>query len=106
MSRRQPDRTSDPGGEKRILLIIRATAKWVAGGPPMPRTRNPNPNPKRVLAGKLNRAKRLGLTPAGREKLRRLALEHRPWRFSTGPRTPEGKAKVAANGRKSQRGPR
>jgi len=34
------------------------------------------------------------LTPAGREKLRQSALKHRPWQFSTGPRTPEGKARI------------
>ena len=31
---------------------------------------NPGKNPKRVEAGKCNRAKRRGLTPAGRERLR------------------------------------
>ena len=44
------------------------------------------------------------MTPAGREKLRQSALKHRPWRFSTGPRTPEGKAKVALNGKNRQKG--
>ena len=39
--------------------------------------------------------KRAGLTPAGAEKLRQSAIRCQPWRFSTGPRTPEGKAKVA-----------
>jgi hypothetical protein len=29
----------------------------------------------------------------------RAALRNRPWEHSTGPRTPEGKAKAAANGR-------
>jgi hypothetical protein len=43
------------------------------------------------------------LTPAGREKLRQSALKHQPWQFSTGPRTPEGKAKVALNGKKRQK---
>ena len=43
------------------------------------------------------------MTAAGREKLRQTALKHQPWRFSTGPRTPEGKAKVAMNGKRQQR---
>jgi hypothetical protein len=63
------------------------------------------PNPRRVAAGRLNRLKRKGLTPEGRERLRQAALRNRPWRFSTGPRTPEGKARVAKNGKRSQRGP-
>jgi hypothetical protein len=63
------------------------------------------PNPKRVAAGKLNRSKRKGLTPQGRERLREAALANRPWVFSTGPRTPEGKARVAQNGKASQKGP-
>ena len=50
------------------------------------------PNPRRVAAGKRNRAKRKGLTPEGRGKLRQSALRHKPWRFSSGPKTPEGKA--------------
>ena len=61
-------------------------------------------NQRRVEANRRNRRKRKGLTPAGREKLRQSALKHRPWRFSTGPRTPEGKAKVALNGKKRQSG--
>jgi hypothetical protein len=31
-------------------------------------------------------------------------LASRPWEHSTGPRTPEGKAKVAANGKRAQEG--
>ncbi len=62
-------------------------------------------NPKRVEAGRLNRKKRKGLTPEGRERLRRAALAHRPWRFPRGPTTPEGKAKAAQNGRMRQKGP-
>ena len=58
-------------------------------------TRSAAPNPKRVAAGRLNRAKRKGLTPEGRERLRQLALKHQPWQFSTGPRSAAGKAKVA-----------
>lgn len=44
------------------------------------------------------------MTEAGREKLRRTALRHRPWEASTGPKTDAGKARSAANGRARQRG--
>jgi hypothetical protein len=62
-------------------------------------------NPGRVAAGQLNRAKRQGLSPAGRERLRQAALLHRPSRFSTGPRTAAGKARVTAACRARKRGP-
>jgi hypothetical protein len=64
------------------------------------------PDPDRVAAARRNRAKRKGLTPEGRERLRQSALKNQPWRFSTGPRTPEGKAKMIQNGKKRQLGPR
>jgi hypothetical protein len=64
------------------------------------------PNPRRVAAGRVNWAKRKGLTPEGREKLREAALANRPWLRTGGPCTPEGKARSAANGRLRQRGPR
>jgi hypothetical protein len=51
-----------------------------------------------------NRAKRQGLTAAGREKLRQQALLCQPWRQATGPRTPEGKARAAQNGTVRQTG--
>jgi hypothetical protein len=57
------------------------------------------PNPRRVAAGRQNRAKRKGLTPAGRERLRQAALRSRPWQFVTGPRTAAGTARSAQNGR-------
>src|SRR5258705_13661146 len=63
------------------------------------------PNPRRVEAGRRNRAMRKGLTPEGREKLRQLALEHEPWRHSTGPRTPEGKARICVSNEARQKGP-
>jgi hypothetical protein len=45
-----------------------------------------------------------GLSPQGREKLRQSALLSQPWRFSTGPRTPAGKAQAALNGKRRQLG--
>ena len=63
-------------------------------------------NPKRVAAGRRNRALRQGLTEAGRQRLRESALLHKPWEHATGPRTPAGKTRSAANGRKRQLGPR
>jgi len=36
--------------------------------------------------------------------MREVALKYRPWQYATGPRTPEGKAKVAENGRYAQKG--
>lgn len=62
------------------------------------------PNPKRVAAGRLNWSKRNGLASEGRERLRRAAHANRPWQYATGPRTAEGKAKAAANGRTRQLG--
>jgi hypothetical protein len=61
-------------------------------------------NPKRVAAGRRNRLMRRGLTPEGRERLRQTAFKHQPWRFATGPRSVEGKARSAANGKKRQKG--
>jgi hypothetical protein len=72
----------------------------------MTTTAPPTANPKRVAAGKRNWALRKGLTPAGRKKLRETALKHRPWRYSTGPKTTEGKKRSALNGKKRQLGPR
>jgi len=63
-----------------------------------------SPNPRRVAAGKANRAKRKGLTPEGRQRLRLTALEHQPWRHASGPTTITGKARSAANGKGRQKG--
>ncbi|MDG3005906.1 hypothetical protein [Paludisphaera mucosa] len=57
-------------------------------------------------AGRRNRGRRLGLGDAGRERLRQAALARRPWEHSTGPKTAEGKARSAANGKLRQKGPR
>ena len=62
------------------------------------------PNPRRVAAGRLNRQKRRGFTQEGLEAIRQAAARNQPWRFSTGPRSPEGKAQVAQNGRRRQVG--
>lgn len=53
----------------------------------MPRKLTP-----RQVAARINRKKRKGLTPEGREALRQAALTNRPWEHSTGPRTAAGKA--------------
>lgn len=66
----------------------------------------PTPNPKRVEAGRRNRRLRGELTEAGRDRLRQSALRHRPWTRSTGPKTPTGKARAAANGKVRQTRPR
>ncbi len=63
------------------------------------------PNPKRLTAGRRNRALRKGLTPEGRDRLRRSAIKHQPWQYARGPMTAAGKARSAANGRRRQRGP-
>ena len=55
------------------------------------------PNPRRVEAGRRNRAKRQGATPEERERHRQVALQYQPWRHSTGPRTAEGKARIRAS---------
>lgn len=51
----------------------------------------------RQRAGRANQRKSRGITPEGREALRHAAMVHRPWDKSTGPRTPEGKAKASRN---------
>ena len=65
---------------------------------------SPCPNPRRVLAGRQNWAKRRGFTPEGLDRLRAAALANRPWEHATGPRTAEGKSRSAANGKVLQRG--
>jgi len=40
--------------------------------------------------------------PEGLQRLREAALRNKPWQHSTGPRTPEGKARSGLNGRHLQ----
>jgi hypothetical protein len=68
----------------------------------MEATKTHNKNPRRVAAGKLNRAKRGQLTAGGVARLRLAIQRHQPWRFSTGPKTAAGKAQAARNGRRRQ----
>ena len=63
------------------------------------------PNPKRVAAGRRNRSLAGPLSEAGRAALREAVEKNRPWSFSTGPKTPEGKRRSSANGRTRQSGP-
>lgn len=67
------------------------------GRPIMLQRPHETPNPQRVAAGRISRLKRKGFTPEGLDRLRQAALANQPWLYSTGPRTPEGKAKVAMN---------
>ena len=62
------------------------------------------PNPQRVAAGRRNRALRLGLTDAGRQRLRESAVRCQPWRSSTGPKSAEGKLQSVKNGKVRQKG--
>jgi hypothetical protein len=58
----------------------------------------------RQIAARANRARRVGLTAAGRQKLVEAARNNQPWRHSTGPRTARGKARSSANGKRRQKG--
>lgn len=51
----------------------------------------------RQRAARKARAAWCGISPEGLERLRAAAHEHRPWERSTGPRTPEGKARARRN---------
>ena len=62
------------------------------------------PNPRRVAAGKANQRKWKGHTEAGLLRLREAALRIKPWLQATGPRTAEGKARAALNGKARQKG--
>jgi hypothetical protein len=55
------------------------------------------------VAGGVPQLKPQFFSPEDRQRRREVALKHRPWQYATGPRTPEGKAKVAENGRYAQK---
>ena len=59
-------------------------------------------NPKRVLAGRVNRMKRGPLPLESIYRMRDAINRNKPWKRSTGPRTPAGKAIVARNGKVRQ----
>ncbi len=59
-------------------------------------------NPKRVLAGRVNRMKRGPLPLESMSRMRDAINRNKPRKRSTGPRTPAGKAIVARNGRVRQ----
>lgn len=63
-------------------------------------------NPKRVQAGRSNRMKRGPLSLETMHRMRDAINKNKPWKRSTGPRTPAGKAIVARNGKVRQIGPR
>ena len=63
------------------------------------------PNPRRVAADNLNAMQRVGFSEDGLARLRAAAPFTPPRRYSTGPRTAEGKARSSANGRTRQVGP-
>jgi hypothetical protein len=59
---------------------------------------------RRSETNRRNRAKWRGFTPEGLEKIRATTLATQPWRYTTGPKTSEGKARSARNGRFRQKG--
>ena len=59
-------------------------------------------NPKRVATGRRNRQIRGPLSPEGVTSLQVAALHHQPWQHSTGPKTSDGKALSARNGKYAQ----
>ena len=63
-------------------------------------------NPKRVQAGRINRMKRGPLPLESMYRMRVAVNKNKPWKRSTGPRTLEGKAIVARNGKVRQMNPR
>jgi hypothetical protein len=59
-------------------------------------------NPKRVQAGRVNRMKRGPLSLETMHRMRDAINRNKPWKRSTGPRTPGGKAIAARNGKVRQ----
>ena len=66
----------------------------------------PTDSPDSLAADPPSEPKRAKHTPEGRERLRLAAIKNAPWRYATGPRSAEGKARSAANGRSKQAGTR
>ena len=58
----------------------------------------------RQIAGRLNRQKRRGISPEGRERLRAVALKYQPWKHAKGPRSARGRAQSVINGKRRQKG--
>ena len=52
---------------------------------------------KQIHANRRNLAKRRGLTPEGRERLRQSAINNKPWQQATGPRTEAGRPRTRMN---------
>jgi hypothetical protein len=63
------------------------------------------PDPRRSEINRRNRQHWRGMTPEGKARVRAAILANRPWEQSTGPRTAEGKARTARNGRLGREGP-
>jgi hypothetical protein len=62
-------------------------------------------DPRRSEINRRNRQHWRGMSPEGKARVRAAVLLHRPFERSTGPRTPEGKARSARNGRVGREGP-
>src|SRR5688500_9038190 len=60
-------------------------------------------NPRRVAAGRRNGGKRRPWSDADRRRLSEQGRRQQPWRWSTGPRSPEGKRRASANARAGRR---
>lgn len=61
---------------------------------------SPPKNPLRVAAGRMNVRLRRPWSEGDRSRQRKNAVSRQPWRHSTGPTTPDGKLRSAANGHK------
>lgn len=60
--------------------------------------------PAQKIAGQPPSSKSREISEQRRQELREAALARRFWEYSTGPRTPEGKLRSAANGKARQKG--
>ena len=52
---------------------------------------------RQIQANRANRQRWVGHTPEGLRRLRETAMRNQPWLCSTGPRSPEGKARASLN---------